>query len=284
MTKGDEYTIETFKKILDEGCMDINPRPHYEDGTPAHTISINHVFHTYDLTKKESPIITLRPVAIKNAIKEILWIYQDMSNDLDLLKDKYGITWWDSWDIGDRTIGSVYGETVRKYDLTRKVLLDGIKNNPDSRYHIVNFWQYEQFEKPYGLKPCAYETQWNVRHGKDGVDYLDMKVVQRSSDFAVAGCINQVQYLVLLMMVARHHGYTPGKFTWDATNVQIYDRHIDNVKEMLNREPIDCNPQLVLNPDKKDFFDFTPEDVWVEDYPRELIRKKNPQLKFDLGI
>lgn len=284
MTKGDFYTKETLQRILDEGCWDVNPRPHWEDGTPAHTLSINHVFHTYDLTKGENPLITLRPVAINKAIGEILWIYQDMSNDLELLKNKYGITWWDSWDIGDRSIGSVYGETIRKYDLTRKVLIDGIKNNPDSRYHIVNFWQYEQFEKPYGLKPCAYETQWNVRHGNDGVTYLDMKLVQRSSDFAVAGCINQLQYLVLLLMVARHHGYTPGRFTWDATNVQIYDRHIDLVKEMLKREPVECSPRIVLNPEKTNFFDFTPEDVTIEDYPKELIRTKNPKITFPVAI
>ena len=114
------------------------------------------------------------------------------------LAEKYGVTWWDAWDIGDRTIGSVYGGTVGPLNLTDEILLDGIAKNPDSRYHILNLWQYERFKYPYGLPPCAYETQWNVRHGNDGVDYLDMKLVQRSSDFAVAGCINQVQYLIFL--------------------------------------------------------------------------------------
>jgi len=284
MTKGDMYTKETIERILEEGCLDINPRPHYADGTPAHTLSVNHVFHTYDLTKGESPLITLRPIATKAAIGEMLWIYKDKSNDLDVLRDKYGITWWDEWDIGNRKIGSVYGETVRKYDLTDEILLDGIAENPDSRYHILNLWQYEQFKLPYGLKPCAYETQWNVRHGRDGVDYLDMKLVQRSSDFLVAGCINQVQYLALLLLVARHHGYTPGRFTWDATNVQIYDRHIENAKIMLERESVDCDPQLVLNERVKNFYDATVEDFEIKGYPRKLIKEKNPQLKFDLGI
>lgn len=284
MTKGDYYTKETLKRILEEGCWDVNPRPHWEDGTPAHTISINHVFHTYDLTKGECPLITLRPIAIKSAIGEMLWIYQDMSNNLDLLKEKYNVSWWDEWDIGNRTIGSVYGETVREYDLTNKILLDGIKDNPDSRYHILNLWQYKQFEKEYGLKPCAYETHWNVRHGNDGVTYLDMKLVQRSSDFVTAGCINQMQYLTLLLMVARHHGYTPGRFTWDATNVQIYDRHIENVKILLEREPLDCNPEIVLNPEKTNFFDFTPDDVQIKGYSRKLVQEKNPQLKFPVAI
>lgn len=284
MTKGDIYTKETFKRILEEGSLDINPRPKYKDGTPAHTLSINHVFHTYDLTKGEIPLITLRPIAIKSAIGEMLWIYQDQSNDLDILKNKYGVTWWDEWDIGNRTIGSVYGETVRKYDLVNKVLFEGIKNDPDGRRHILNLWQYDQFEEKHGLKPCAYETHWNVRHGKDGIDYLDMKLIQRSSDFATAGCINQMQYLVFMLMVSRHLGYTPGRFTWDCTNVQIYDRHIEQVKEMLKREPIDCNPQIKLNPDKNNFYDFTVDDVEIVNYPKELIKKKNPQLKFEIGI
>lgn len=284
MTKGDQYTKETFERILNEGCWDKNPRPHYKDGTPAHTISVNHIFHTYDLTKGETPLITLRPIAIKSAIGEILWIYQDASNNLDLLRDKYGITWWDEWDIGDRTIGSAYGETIREYDLTNKILLEGIKNNPDGRRHILSLWQYSQFEKPHGLPPCAFETHWNVRHGNDGIDYLDMKLIQRSSDFGTAGCINQVQYLVLLLMVARHHGYTPGRFTWDATNVQIYDRHIENAKEMLRREPVDCNPEIILNPEKTNFYDFTPDDIKIKGYPRKLIKEKNPQLPWEIAI
>lgn len=284
MTKGDMYTKETLERILNEGCLDKNPRPHYADGTPAHTLSINHVFHTYDLTKGEIPLITLRPIAIKSAIGEMLWIYQDKSNDLELLKNKYNVSWWDEWDIGDRTIGSVYGETIRQYDLVNKVLLEGIKNDPDGRRHILSMWQYDQFEKKHGLKPCAFETHWNVRHGRDGIDYLDMKLIQRSSDFATAGCINQMQYLVFMLMIARHLGYTPGRFTWDCTNVQIYDRHIEQVKEMLNRESVECNPEIILNEDKTNFYDFTPDDVEIKGYPKKLIKEKNPQLNFEIAI
>lgn len=284
MTKGDMYTKETLERILNEGCLDKNPRPHYADGTPAHTLSINHVFHTYDLTKGEIPLITLRPIAIKSAIGEMLWIYQDKSNDLELLKNKYNVSWWDEWDIGDRTIGSVYGETIRQYDLVNKILLEGIKNDPDGRRHILSMWQYDQFEKKHGLKPCAFETHWNVRHGRDGIDYLDMKLIQRSSDFATAGCINQMQYLVFMLMIARHLGYTPGRFTWDCTNVQIYDRHIEQVKEMLNRESVECNPEIILNEDKTNFYDFTPDDVEIKGYPKKLIKEKNPQLNFEIAI
>ncbi len=282
-TKGDMYHKLILDRILQEGCFDESPRPKYEDGSPAYTLSCNHGMATYDLSKGESPLTTLRPIATKSSIGEILWIYQDASNDLEVLKDKYGVTWWDEWDIGNRTIGSVYGETVRRRDLMRN-LLEGLKNNPDGRRHIISLWQVDDFKEKHALKPCAFQTIWNIRHGRDGMDYLDMMLVQRSSDFATAGCINQVQYITLMMMVARHLHIEPGKFTWVYDNIQIYDRHINQAVQMLNREPINCNPRIVLNPDIDDFYDFTVNDVSIEGYPRKLIKEKNPQLKFPLGI
>ncbi len=282
-TKGDQYTKQILRKILREGCLDKNPRPHYADGTPAHTLSINHGLCTYDLTKGEFPLITLRPIAVKSSIGELLWIYQDESNDLNVLRDKYGVTWWDEWDIGNRTIGSVYGETVRRHELVKN-LIKGLEEDPDGRRHIICLWQEDDFKEKHGLKPCAFMTEWNVRHGKDGVDYLDMCLVQRSSDFATAGCINQVQYLIFLHLIARHLGMTPGKFSWFYNNIQIYDRHIKQAKELIKREPVDCTPQIWLNPEKKNFYDFTIDDIKIVGYPREEIKEKNPQLKFDLGI
>ena len=283
MTKGDMYTKEIIQRILDEGCLDQNPRPHYADGTPAHTISINHGMCTYDLTKGESPLITLRPIAIKSAIGELLWIYRDESNDLNILRDKYNVKWWDEWDIGNRTIGACYGETVRRHN-QMKDLLEGIKNDPDGRRHIIDLWQKDDFKDKHGLKPCAFLTDWNVRHGKDGIDYLDLCLYQRSSDFLTAGCINQVQYCALLYMVAKHFGYTPGRFSWFYDNIQIYDRHVKQAKELLERESVECNPYFEVNPDVDNFYDFTQDDVVVKDYPLQRIKEKNPQMKFDLGI
>lgn len=283
MNKADEMFKEVAKKILEEGCMDINPRPHYADGTPAHTLSVNHITQSYDLSKGELPLITLRPIAVKSSIGELLWIYQNQSNDLNLLRDKYNVTWWDEWDIGNRTIGACYGETVRRHNLMNN-LLDDIKNNPDGRRHIMNMWQEEDFKDKHGLKPCAYQTVWNVRHGKDGKEYLDMCLFQRSSDYATAGIINQMQYVILQMLVARHCGYEAGKFTWFVANIQIYDRHIEPIKEMLLRESVDCSPKIEINPEKKNFYDFTVEDIKIVGYPRDVIKTQNPQLKFDLGI
>ncbi len=281
-TKGDVYTKEIIQRSLDEGCLDMWPSSKYSDGVPAHTLSVNHLMTTYDLTKGEMPLITLRPIAVRYAIGELLWIYQDQSNNLDLLKEKYGITWWDEWDIGDRTIGAVYGETVRRHNLVQE-LLDDIKNNPDGRRHIINMWQVDDYKDKHGLKPCAYQTAWNVRHGKDGKDYLDMCLYQRSSDFMAAGCINQVQYLVFLHLVARHCGYIPGRFSWFVQNIQIYDRHVELAKELIARQPVACKPEIWLNPEKTNFYDFTVNDIKIKGYPRKTIAEKNPQMSFDIG-
>ena len=344
ITKGDKYTIKIFKKILREGVLDKWPRPHYEDfypdstydektktittpngevklqdnqtvktdgdtlcvWTPAHTLSVNTgVECTYNLAKGESPLVTLRPIAVKNAIAELFWIYQKQSNDLVVFDELLGKNtwdqngeinnWWKDWAIRDEngeyvlneaghpTIGTCYGETVRRHNLVNK-RLEEMKNNPDGRRHIISMWQEEDFNEPHGLKPCAFMTIWNIRHGKDGKDYLDMTLVQRSSDFATAGCINQVQYSVLVQLFARHLGLTPGYFTWKPINVQIYDRHVEQVKEMLNREPIPCSPRFEIISDETDFFKLNPEDVKLVGYPREEIKEKNKQLTFPLGI
>ena len=192
----DAYFKNICRTIFKNGFFDENPRPVWKDGSPAHTKSINHVVCAYDLSKNQWPMITLRPIAVKKAIGEILWIYQDESNDLDLLKEKYGVNWWDDWSlagkqiaVGDkpglfkiteydtRSIGSCYGETVRRHKLMKN-LLEGIIKDPYGRRHIINLWQEDDFKDEHGLKPCAYQTVWNVRHGKDGIDYLDMCLFQ----------------------------------------------------------------------------------------------------------
>ena len=289
-TKGDFYNKLIIEKILTEGCWDEYPRPHYKDGAAAHSISLNNAINwTYDISKGESPLITVRPISIDSSIGEILWIYQDQSTNLDLLRDKYNITWWDEWDLLDkngnpkRDIGSTYGSIIKNYNQMSKLLKE-IKNNPDSRRHIIDMWQLEDFIFPHGLKPCAYSTVWNVRHERDGIDYLDMKLLQRSSDYLVAGTINQMQYVALMEMVARSTDLEPGRFTWDVQNVHIYDRHISQAIEELRREPVNCEPKLVLNDKVKDFYKIKKDDFKVEGYPKKLIKEKNPQIKFDLGI
>lgn len=276
----DEYLKSDIKNILNKGQKDENPRPKYEDGTPAYTYFVTHNVRTYDLSKGEFPVTTLRPIAWKSAIKEILWIYQDASNSLDTLKNKYSISWWNSWESKNipGTIGNRYGHTVARYDLMNKRVLEDIKKDPYGRYHIMNLWQEDELQSSDGLKPCAYETIWTVRS-----NYLDMFLNQRSGDMLVAsgaGNVNEVQYAALLMMVARDTGYEPGKFTHMVVNEQIYDRHIENAKELLNRQSdISKVPVMKLNKDKTNFYDFTIDDFELIDY--EPVK---PNLKFELGV
>ena len=280
-TKGDYYHKSMLNRILKEGYQDVNPRPKYTDGTPAYTISVNESMQKYDISKGESPLLTLRPIAWKSAVKEILWIYQLQDNKLSTLHDM-NIYYWDEWDIGDGTIGQRYGATVRKYDLMNE-LLSGLQSNPYGRRHIMNMWQNEDFKTP-GLPPCCFMTTWNVRNDGNGKEYLDMEMKQRSSDFATSVSINELQYIALLLMVARHCGYEPGVFTHVTTNVQIYDRHIENAKTLLSRQPVPCKPNLILDTEKTNFYDFTIDDFKLIDYPVSKIKETNPQLKFDLGI
>lgn len=291
MTSADLYLSHDIKHILEDGCKDQNPRPKYKDGTPAHTYFITHNIRQYDLSKGEFPIILLRPIAWKSAIKEILWIYQKKSDSLDMLRNEFGIKYWDDWESKNYpgTINS-YGSIINKYDLFNKRVLNDIKENPYGRYHVCSMWQEEVFNKPDfdGLKPCCYETIWTVRG-----EYLDMFLNQRSGDMLTAsgaGGVNEVQYAALLMMVARHTGYKPGKFTHFIANEQLYDRHLEQANELLNRfenmkqdeffhDKYYKTPHLKLNENKKNFYDITIDDFEMINY--EPIK---PQITLELGI
>lgn len=290
MTKADVYMKEAIEKILGNGYLDVNPRPHYADGTPAHTLSINHVVRTYDLSNGEFPICTLRPMAWKTGIKEIFTIYQKPTNKISEMEEM-GVNWWGEWDIGDGTIGQRYGATVKRYDLINNLIND-IKKDPYGRRKIVSLWQETDLHETSGLAPCAFLTIWNVRNDGNGNEYLDMCLIQRSGDMLTAsgaGGINEIQYAALLMMIARHCGYNAGVFTHFVANEQIYDRHMEQAEEMLKRydnlneaeELGICheNPNLILNPDKINFYDMTIKDFTMEHY--EPIK---PNLKLELGI
>lgn len=290
MTKADIYMKEAIEKILGNGYLDVNPRPHYADGAPAHTLSINHVMRTYDLSKGEFPICTLRPMAWKTGIKEIFTIYQKPTNKISEMEEM-GVNWWGEWDIGDGTIGQRYGATVKRYDLINNLIND-IKKDPYGRRKIVSLWQETDLHETAGLAPCAFLTIWNVRNDGNGNEYLDMCLIQRSGDMLTAsgaGGINEIQYAALLMMIARHCGYNAGVFTHFVANEQIYDRHMEQAEEMLKRydnlneleELGICheNPNLILNPDKTNFYDMTIQDFAMRHY--EPIK---PNLKLELGI
>ena len=285
MTKADRYLVSDIRNILENGYKDENPRPVYEDGTPAYTISVNHVVRKYDLSKEEFPICTLRPQAWKTGIREIFTIYQHPTNVLSEMRE-YGVTWWDPWDIGDGTIGQRYGATVKRYDLMNGLIRD-IRQDPYGRRKVVSLWQETDLRETPGLPPCAFLTMWNVRGA-----YLDMSLIQRSGDMMAAsgaGGVNEIQYAALLIMIARVTGKEAGVFTHFVANEQIYDRHAENARELLRRaesaaaDPCRENapaPALILNKEPGCAF----EDITINDFEMKDYDPIKPQLKFDLGI
>lgn len=413
MTKADYYMKENISNILANGYLDENPRPHYKDGTPAHTYSVNHVVRTYDLSKNEFPICTLRPIAIKTGIKEILAIYQNQSNRISEF-ERMGCGWWKDWELENGTIGRSYpynieshrlnemkkdiikieqkvfdkkeaatefilgnyntvknftneeiqelkfiwinmimncqnnqtfvdkkwnsfeqflkdvryipqyflarednfndwvlskdyymsncyskdtcvflrkdelkllNDSLYREELSRNQVIELIKElrfDPYGRRHIMSFWNWSNIKKK-ALVECAFETIWNVRN-KDGEKYLDMCLIQRSGDMLTAsgaGGINESQYAALLLMISKATHYKPGIFTHFVANEQIYDRHLDAAKEMLERfdENKKENISITLNSNTDDFFQMSVNDFEIKNY--EPIK---PQLRLELGI
>ena len=267
---------ELLNHVLENGIMDENPRPYWleKDGshTPAHSLFTTQYMETFDISKGEFPITTIKPTAVKTGIREIFWIYQEMSNDLQVAKDKFKIFWWDSWDIGNGTIGSTYGAIVKRLDLTNR-LLKGIQENPYGRRHIISLWQEDDLRGEIGLPPCAFQTLWSVRG-----EYLDCTLVQRSQDILGANNINNIQYVAFMMMVAKHCGLKPGKYTHFIQNVHLYGKHIPIAKEFLNRPISEKQPKLIFEPKSNNFFEFTIDDFRIEDY------EPQPKINIEIAI
>jgi thymidylate synthase len=275
MNKADETLKNLIKEVLDNGTWEQGDvRPYWGDtGEKAYAKFITQYVEEFDISKGEFPITTIKPTAWKTGIREILWIWQEASNDLQIARDKYGIKWWDDWNIGDGTIGYRYGHTVKRYDLMNKLLKD-IQENPNGRRKIINLWQETEFEEESkGLNPCAFMSMVTVRG-----EYLDWTLVQRSQDICGANNINNIQYVALQMMVAKHCGLKPGKFLHVIQNAHLYDRHIPIAEEFLNRPTSEKQPKLIFEPKSDNFFEFTIDDFRVEDY------EPQPKINIDIAI
>lgn len=279
MTQADTIFKGMITRILEKGVMSENARPHYANGRQANSKYITGAFSEYDLSKGEFPITTLRPIPIKSAIKEMLWIYQDQTSSLEVLENKYGVHYWNAWEVGEsRTIGERYGAIVKKHDIMNK-LLEGLANNPWNRRNIISLWDYEAFAESEGLLPCAFQAMFDVRRLGEDI-YLDTTLIQRSNDMLVAHHINAMQYVALQMMIAKHFSWKVGKFFYFVNNLHIYDNQFDQANELLSRIPSDKTPRLVLNvPDGTNFFEIGADDFALIDY--DPVR---PQLSFDLAI
>ena len=269
MSKADEIFISMCKDIMENGTSTEGEkvRPHWPDGTSAYTIKKFGVVNRYDLSK-EFPIMTLRKTALKSATDEILWIYQKKSNNINDLHSHI----WDEWADETGSIGKAYGYQIAQksiykegeFDQIDRVIYD-LKNNPFSRRIMTNTYMFSDLHEM-NLYPCAYSVTYNVTQ-KKGEDRLTLNAVlnQRSQDVLAANNWNVVQYAVLVHMLAQVCDMNVGELVHVIADAHIYDRHIPLVKELIKRTPLPA-PKFTLNPDIKDFYEFTRNDVSLENY------------------
>ena len=269
MSKADVLFVNMCEKILKEGFSSEGQtvRARWEDGTPAHTIKTFGVVNRYDLSE-EFPALTLRPTAIKSAVDEILWIWQKKSNNIKDLKSHI----WDEWADSEGSIGKAYGYQMGiKYKFAQGEMdqvdnvLWQLKNTPYSRRIMTNIYNFADLSEM-NLEPCAYSMTFIVTGNK-----LNAILNQRSQDILAANNWNVVQYSVLIHMFAQVSGLVPGELVHVISDAHIYDRHVPIIKELIERPQYPA-PKFRLNPDVKNFYDFTTDDIIVEDY------RKNPQI------
>ena len=276
MSYADKVFINMCRDIIENGTSTEGEkvRPKWEDGTAAYTIKKFGVVNRYDLSK-EFPALTLRRTAIKSCVDELLWIWQKKSNNVHELKSHI----WDSWADENGSIGKAYGyqmQVKHQYkegmmDQVDRVLYD-LKENPYSRRIMTNLYVHEDLHEM-NLYPCAYSITFNVTK-EEGSEQLTLNGIlnQRSQDVLTANNWNVCQYAVLLHMFAQVCGMKAGELVHVIADAHIYDRHIPLIEELISREPLPA-PKFWLNPEVKDFYDFTPDDVRLEDY------ETHPQIK-----
>ena len=277
------YADDVFKAmcrdIIDNGTdtKGEKVRPHWPDGTPAYTIKKFGVVNRYDL-RKEFAILTLRSTSLKLCTDELLWIWQKKSNNIHDL----GSHIWDEWADEDGSIGKAYGyqmQVKHKYregmfDMVDRVLWD-LKNTPYSRRIMTNIYTFSDLSEM-NLYPCAYSMTFNVTKDNDnGKLVLNAILNQRSNDVMTANNWNVVQYAVLLHMIAQVSGMEAGELVHVIADAHIYDRHIPMIEEMLKREPYPA-PKFWINPEIKNFYDFTVDDVKLENYQHHEQIKNIP--------
>ena len=274
MSLADKIFVTMCQDILENGTSTEGEkvRPHWEDGTSAYTIKKFGVVNRYDLSK-EFPAITLRKTAIKTCTEEMLWIWQ--SNNIHDLNS----TVWDEWADENGSIGKAYGYQLAQKHQYREGMMDQVdrviydlKNNPFSRRILTNIYVHQDLHEM-NLYPCAYSMTFNVTK-EEGSEQLTLNGIlnQRSQDVLTANNWNVCQYAVLLHMFAQVCGMKAGELVHVIADAHIYDRHIPLIEELISREPLPA-PKFWLNPEVKDFYDFTPDDVRLEDY------ETHPQIK-----
>lgn len=276
MSLADTYFKNEVNQILTTGFNDeaYEVRPKWPDGVPAHTIKTFCAVRRYDLSK-EFPILTLRTQMFKGVVRELLWMWQKKSNVVDELGKSASI--WRAWEDENGTIGKTYGYQLGKvsdYGYGKFDQVDNLiyllKNKPMDRRMITTMWCPQDLHEM-NLPPCVYETLWDVKDGK-----LNCLVIQRSGDLlaaAASGGWDTMQYAILTHMLAQVCGYEVGELVHIVNNLHIYDRHIDAVKEVMNNPEYPA-PKLWINPEVKNFYDFTEDDFALVDYQSTKLTTK----------
>ncbi|MGI6545254.1 MAG: thymidylate synthase [Fastidiosipilaceae bacterium] len=263
MSQADQLFIENCKSILTTGSSTENEavRPRWEDGSPAYTMKKFGIVNRYDLAA-EFPILTLRFTNFRACVDEILWIWQRKSNNINDLNSQI----WNAWADENGSIGKAYGYQLGVkhqykeglFDQVDRVLYD-LKNNPHSRRILTNIYTMADLHEM-NLYPCAYSMTFNVVGDK-----LNGILNQRSQDMLTANNWNVTQYAVLMHMFAVCSGLRVGELIHVIADAHIYDRHIDIVKELIGRTPLEA-PKLIVDPDVTDFYDFTPDSFSLDNY------------------
>lgn len=271
-----EEMLSILNYVISEGTTDKSGRvrPKYNDGVPAYTKFITQDFRKYSLQGNRFYLPNIMHVPVITGIREVRWIYQLQSNSLADARS-ISVNWWDSWDVGDGTIGHRYGFIVKKFNLIDN-LLSGLRDNPLGRRHIMDLYDQSEFDKP-GLHPCAFLSMWSVRE-VHGELFLDMTLVQRSQDYLVASFINKSQYAALQMMIAHSLGMRVGNFSHLTQNLHIYDRHEETAERLLREGSLTGSIYMQLKKDtpRKSFFDYSEEDF-------EVVNENNLPLE-KLGL
>ena len=273
MSYADQVFMQNIQEILDHGVWDTdqNVRPHWEDGTPAHTIKKFGIVNRYDL-QKEFPILTLRRTYWKTAVDELLWIWQKKSNNVHDLSSHI----WDAWADETGSIGKAYGYQLGvkhhypegDMDQVDKVLWD-LKHNPASRRIMTNIYNFADLSEM-ALYPCAYSMTFNVTGNK-----LNAILNQRSQDMLAANNWNVVQYAVLTIMLAQVSGFEPGEFVHVIADAHIYDRHVPMIERIIRNEPKPA-PKFIVDPSVDDFYKFTRDSFRMENYEFTPFDEKIP--------
>lgn len=273
MSKADLIFIDNCKHILAHGVWDrdLAVRPRWQDGSPAHTIKLFGLVNRYNLGE-EFPILTLRRTGLKNAVDELLWIWQKKSNNVHDLASHI----WDQWADEQGSIGRAYGYQLGvkhqyaegEFDQVDRILYD-LKNNPASRRIISSLYVHQDLHAM-ALYPCAWSMTFNVSGHT-----LNAILNQRSQDMLVANNWNVAQYAVLLHLFAQVSGLKAGELVHVIADAHIYDRHVPMVEELIGLKPYDA-PQLHINPDIRDFYGFGVEDIRLEGYQFHPFDKRIP--------